>query len=611
MPSKIISPILSELNQVYLRHKGNFSGFLANYIPELSQADPNHFGICLATVDGMVYEMGFTRVEFSIQSISKVFTYGLALSDHGPEKILKHVGVEPSGDAFNSIVFDERTNRPFNPMVNAGAIVTTALIKGQNLKERCRRIVDLLGKFAGRQLQVDQKVYHSEKSTGHRNRAIAYLELNSKMIEEPIEDHLDVYFQQCSVLVNAHDLAIMAATLANQGINPLTGERVEKPENICRILSVMQSCGMYDFSGEWIFRVGLPAKSGISGGIIAVVPGYMGIGIYSPLINASGNSERGVRVCEDLSKNFNLHMFAVHPPLRSVIRRRYSGAEVQSKRQRNMHEKMILNAVGANIHVYELQGDLFFSSIEQLCRHFSHPTEELRFVIIDGMHVGRIDCSVSPILNTLKEMLKEKNIHLFIAGATSSLYEALSKESSWGTGDFFETTEQALEYCENDLIASHDPHHQRKEKLPLKELDIAENLTKEEIEVLKSLVTEVSYHSGDVIIREGDNAEELFILAEGVAGIHICLKHDPKIYRRVGAISSGITFGEVGLFYGGKRTAKILAEEHCVCYVLRIADFEKLAIQHPGVHAKLLINVGRVLSDRLRQANDEICILSN
>lgn len=613
MAKNNISPILTELNRIYLNHKDEFSGFVANYIPELSKADPSHFGICLATADGMVYEVGDTHQEFSIQSISKVFTYGLALSDRSPKEILNYVGVEPSGDAFNSIIFDERSNRPFNPMVNTGAIAITALIKGQNSEERFQRIISMLGKFAGHPLNVDQQVFLSEKSTGHRNRAIAYLELNSKMIEEPIEEHLDTYFKQCSVLVNAYDLALMAATLANYGINPLTGEQAETPENVRCILSVMQSCGMYDFSGEWIFRVGLPAKSGVSGGIIAVVPGFMGIGIYSPLINDYGNSERGVRVCEDLSANFNLHMFAIHPPLRSVILRSYSGLEVQSKRQRNIHEKEILEKVGASIHVYELQGDLFFSSIEQLCRKFSSPNKDLRFVVIDGMHVGRVGSGVSLILNSLKEMLSAKDIYLFVAGKASLFYEALSKESAWAAKDFFETIEQALEWCENNLIALHEPlpFHKRKGKLALEEIDITLNLNIVELDVLKSIVTEISYESGDVIIREGDNAEELFMLAEGVAGVYICVEHEANKYKRIEAISSGITFGEIGLFYGGKRTAKVLAEEPSVCYVLQIAKFEELAIQHPSIYTKLLINVGRVLSDRLREAIDEIRVFSN
>lgn len=610
MTSTPLSPILAELNRIYLRHKDNFLGSLADYIPELSKADPKLFGICLATVDGMVYEIGHTREEFSIQSISKVFTYGLALSDCGSAEVSKCVGLEPSGDAFNSITFDSRSNRAFNPMVNTGAIATTALIKGKSSEERFQRIIRMLEKFAARPLKMDEQVYLSEKATGHLNRAIAYLELNSGMIKEPIEEHLDLYFRQCSLLVNAHDLAIMAATLANYGVNPLTGEQAEKPEHIRCILSVMQSCGMYNFSGEWMFRIGLPSKSGVSGGIIAVVPGFMGIGIYSPLIDASGNSERGGHVCEDLSKNFNLHAFAIHPPLRSVILRSYSGLEVQSKRQRNTHEKMILDKMGAAIHTYQLQGDLFFSSVEQLCRKFLSPCQGLRFVILDGMHVGRVDSSVSPILNSLKEMLHSKNMRLLISGRASALYATLSGEGTWAVEDFFETLDQALEWCENALITLHDPSHRKKDTLLLKEIDITVNLYPEELGVLKSILKEVFYAAGEVIIQEGVEAKTLFMLAKGVAGIYLCLEPLANSYKRVGAISSGITFGEVGLFCGGKRTARVLAEEPCICYVLEIAHFEKLASAHPAIYAKLLINVGGVLSDRLRQANEEIRVLS-
>jgi glutaminase len=186
------SPILALMAELHRRYASDGRGAVANYIPELAKADPDHFGICLATIDGQVYEVGDTRQPFTIQSISKPFVYGLALEDRGAEAVLARVGVEPSGEAFNSIVFDERSNRPFNPMVNAGAIATTALIHGAGHGERLSRMLDMFARFTGRPAEIDEKVYSSEKSTGHRNRAIAYLELNAGMIEEPVDDHLDL-----------------------------------------------------------------------------------------------------------------------------------------------------------------------------------------------------------------------------------------------------------------------------------------------------------------------------------------------------------------------------------------------------------------------------------
>ncbi|MFO1119020.1 MAG: glutaminase A [Rhodospirillales bacterium] len=288
------SPILAVLHQLHERYRRDESGAVASYIPELANADPALFGIALATADGHVYETGDTQHPFTIQSVSKPFVYGLALAEHGRAFVLSKVGVEPSGEAFNSIVFDERGNRPFNPMVNAGAIATTALIGGDGLDERFARIHGLLCRFAGRRLAIDEAVFHSERQTGHRNRAIAWLERHFGMIDDRIDEHLDLYFRQCAILVTARDLAVMAATLANAGGNPLTCEAVLEPSCVRDVLSVMHSCGMYDYAGEWSFSVGLPAKSGVGGGIIATLPGQFGIGTFSPRLDERGNSCRGI-----------------------------------------------------------------------------------------------------------------------------------------------------------------------------------------------------------------------------------------------------------------------------------------------------------------------------
>ena len=269
-------PVWQYLQTLHDKHKANRTGRLANYIPELDRVDPDQFGISFVTMDGYIYEAGDANALFTIQSVSKAIIYALALEDHGREEVLRKIGVEPSGEAFNSIVFDEKNNRPFNPMVNAGAIASTALVKGASHAERLERILDMFQNFAGRRLTMDEAVYRSESSTGHRNRAIAFLELNSGMIGGNVEDHLDLYFRQCSLLVNTVDLAIIGATLANGGVNPLTGERAVAAEHIRSVLSVMNTCGMYDYAGGWQFDVGLPAKSGVGGGISAVLPGHLG-----------------------------------------------------------------------------------------------------------------------------------------------------------------------------------------------------------------------------------------------------------------------------------------------------------------------------------------------
>jgi glutaminase len=310
----VASPFRTYLNELYEKYCTLNDGTVADYIPELTLADPNWFGICAVTVDGQVYEVGNCDQTFTIQSISKAFVYGLALEDHGRDYVNSKVSVEPTGEAFNAIVLDEATNRPYNPMVNAGAIATSDLIKGQNSTERLKRILDMFKRYTGCEPDIDVPVFLSEKSTGNRNRAIAYLMLNFGMVSDKIEETLDLYFQQCSILVNAKDLGMMAATLANGGVNPVTGERAIDERYVQDVISVMLTCGMYDSSGEWAYRVGMPAKSGVGGGITAVAPGKLGIGTFSPPLDAKGNSVRGIKVCEDLSRDFGLHLFNVAKP---------------------------------------------------------------------------------------------------------------------------------------------------------------------------------------------------------------------------------------------------------------------------------------------------------
>ncbi|ABW25424.1 glutaminase A [Acaryochloris marina] len=299
--------LLESFHQTY--HQQD-AGQLACYIPELCKADPNWFAISIVTTDGQTFQVGNCQQTFTIQSISKVFVYGMALADHGQDALLAKVGVEPTGDPFNSLIrLDEDSKRPDNPMINAGAIATTSLIRGNGPTDRLNRLLEMFRRYVGHEVFIDMPVFMSERDTGHRNRAIAHLMLNFGMIDKNIDEALDLYFQQCSVLVNCHDLAVMAATLAHKGINPITQERAVESGYVKDILSVMYTCGMYDFAGEWAYKVGLPAKSGVSGGIMAVVPNRAGIAVFSPLLDEYGNSIRGRRVLEALSQKLGLHLF--------------------------------------------------------------------------------------------------------------------------------------------------------------------------------------------------------------------------------------------------------------------------------------------------------------
>ncbi|MBI4164265.1 MAG: glutaminase A [Acidobacteria bacterium] len=303
------SQIQDVVNSVYEKYAGLNEGEVATYIPELSKANPHHFGISIVSTDGVVCSAGNYEQEFTIQSICKPFAFLLALEGHGREGTLARVGVEPSGDAFNSIELDPKTLRPYNPMINAGAIAIASLIKQNPPEAGVRAFVERMGKAAGRSLRIDQDVLASETFTGHRNRAIAYLMLNWGVIEGEVEQILFQYFSQCSLLVNCRDLAMLGATLANMGSNPVTGQRVFDFQYVKDVLTVMFTCGLYDHAGEWAYHVGIPAKSGVSGGIVAVVNRQLGIAVYSPRVDAKGNSVRGIAACRELASQLGLHAF--------------------------------------------------------------------------------------------------------------------------------------------------------------------------------------------------------------------------------------------------------------------------------------------------------------
>jgi len=299
------------LARIHARTKGNVDGHCYNIAPDVFPVDPDAHAICITTVDGRRFTAGDHDAAFLIQSISKVFIYGLALEDYGREAVLQNVDVEPSGNAYDAIIrLEQRSKRPHNPMVNAGGIATTALIKGQGPAQRLDRILHMYRRYMGHEAHIDMRTYLAETRSGDRNKAIAYLLRHFGMLENEVDDALGLYLQQCSAVINCADLSLMAATLANGGLNPLTGQRAIAEDYVGDLLTVMYTCGMYDFAGEWSYRIGLPAKSGVGGGILAVVPGKMGIAVYSPRLDQRGNSIAGIKALEAVSAELDLHIFS-------------------------------------------------------------------------------------------------------------------------------------------------------------------------------------------------------------------------------------------------------------------------------------------------------------
>ena len=287
------------------------NGKVASYIPELAKSNPSDLGVYLITLDGQEYYAGDYNKKFTMQSISKILSLMLSLIDNG-EAVFEKIGMEPTGDSFNSIVNLElkSIHKPFNPMINAGAIATTSMIKGSSTDEKIKKILDLAKKLSNNpNIKINEDVYMSEKITGDRNRSLAYFMKGYNVIEGAVDDVLDVYFKQCSIEVTCRDIANMGCVLANDGISTRTGERIVSKQ-ICRIVkTIMSTCGLYDASGEFAVHIGIPAKSGVGGGILASVPHKMGIGVYGPSLDEKGNSIAGIQILKELSGKLDLNIY--------------------------------------------------------------------------------------------------------------------------------------------------------------------------------------------------------------------------------------------------------------------------------------------------------------
>jgi glutaminase len=306
--------IQAALDAAHEKYRGLQEGKNADYIPALAKVDPGLYGIALVTTDGRVYTAGDVVSEVSIQSISKVFTMAKVIEEQGPDAIANNMGVDATGQVFNSIVAVEQyRGAEMNAMVNAGAITATSMVSGASRDEIWNKIVGYYGEFAGRTLAVNEEVFASEAATNQRNQAIARLMYAYGHIEANPDQATDIYTEQCSVSVNARDLATMAATLANGGTNPVTGRAVMQAGNVPRVLAVMATAGLYDDSGKWLYATGLPAKSGVGGGIIAVSPGQFGIAVVSPPLDAAGNSVRAQKAIADISNTLGGNPYAVTP----------------------------------------------------------------------------------------------------------------------------------------------------------------------------------------------------------------------------------------------------------------------------------------------------------
>jgi glutaminase len=561
-------PLDRVLADLRARFQPTTDGEVASYIPELAKADPNLFGIALTTMDGFGYEAGAASTAFTIQSISKPFVYALALADRGVDLVTSKVGVEPTGDVFNAITLEPGTGRPLNPMVNAGAILTSSLVDGATAANRFERIRAWLSAFAGRELGVDDAVFRSEQRTGDRNRAIAYLMRNSGALSGDVDEICSTYFKQCAVLVTCADLAVMAATLAAGGVNPLTRRRVLSDELVGRVLTVMMTCGMYDNAGQWMLRVGVPAKSGVAGGICAVLPGQFGIATFSPPLDAAGNSVRGVLACHELSERFGLHLLRTPGVPPHPVRITYREEVVSSKRVRSARQRGLLTEKGAQIVVHELQGDLAFATTERLVRTVRAGLAGVRWLILDLRRVGRIDEPALPLLRRLVDELAELKVTIIFADPKGvSGVEKLLRDD-WTT-ERVRDTELALEWAEEALLNAYELHTlSPTARMPFGGQELLAELGKDQVAALKALTETQFYGKGDIVFREGDPADALYFVTRGLVNVETETAGGRRRVR-LNTVGAGGAFGELSLVDGGTRTSRIIVAEPLECEVLK------------------------------------------
>ena len=610
MPASTQASAIQELlHELHQRLAMGSDGAVADYIPELAKASPDDFGIVVAMADGRIYEVGDSGKLFTIQSISKPFAYGLALQKLSLAYMQKKVGVEPSGEAFNAISLDSRTGIPRNPMINAGAIATSAQIQrfaGDNAEAI---LLDYFSQLAGRPLDIDLEVYASERDTGHRNRAISHLLRNFDVIEGEVEPGLDLYFRQCSIRVSCRDLGIMAATLACQGRNPVTGARPLDPGTTVQVLSLMGTCGMYDYAGQWLHDVGMPAKSGVGGGVLAVVPGRFGIATYSPPLDSFGNSVRGVAACKELSKRLDLHLYNQSPHGKSSIRRSYSGHHCQSRRWRPNAEAVRLRDHGEALRIFHAQGVLDFAATEQLLANFEQLLDSVRVILLDLHQVQELPPQSLVMLVDALTLLGHKGIAVVLSRAQHlNLGSGPSRLDDLPHVHHQEELDLALELAESLLLQAIAPD------LSVAEASsslVLQQLEPDHLSRVEALLEPLPVAAGERVIRRGDDGDTLYFVDRGRFTTAVNLQMGAGDIRRirVATVTAGMCFGEIAFLSGEPRTADVVADEDSHCRVLSRRDFERLRSEHPDTAIILLLALSSELSWRLGRTTRQLIAL--
>ncbi len=607
----MLSPVQSYLESLHQELAGLREGAVATYIPELARVDPDAFGICLVTMDGVCYSVGDADRPFTIQSLSKPFVYAAALADRGREAVSRRIGVEPSGDAFNSISLDPQTGAPFNPMINAGAIAAAGLVAGEDAAAQWRRIEGALAAFIGRDVQVDEAVYRSESETGHRNRAIAWMLKNFGIIDGDPMAVLENYFRQCSILATCRDIAYMAATLANDGVNTLTGARALPSEQVERVLSVMATCGMYNFAGSWMYEVGMPAKSGVGGGIVAVLPGRFGIGVFAPRLDDRGNSVRGIEACKRLSRDFGLNLFrATHDP-GMALGRIYTGADAPSRRQPAIDMRAYLRDRAHRIKFLSLHGFLAVDGVEFVIRRMQSLAPEAHSFVLDLHRVDGLSESAARLLNQARLGFAAEGVAVVCTRIHNRAAISAPLRRAIGRGDrgflSFEDNDLAAEWCENRLLE--DAERSAGAAASLADAALLRGLPAALLKEVEGVSRTLRFAAGEQILRSGETGERLIFFIE-TGHVSILVPLADGAHQRIATLAPGMVFGEMVLLGHATRSASVYADVDVSCRVFDAADLERISEREPQLRITLLENIARDLANSLRRATQWIAALA-
>lgn len=504
------SPITAYLNELHADIATLRDGVPYPVRPKRARIDPDDFGIALATVDGYVYTVGTTAKEFSLQSISKPLTYGLAISDAGTAAVDAKVDLEPSGDPFNEISLDPLTGRPANAMINAGALAVVSMIKGSGGRSAIQRIDEMYATFAGRALRRSARVLQAELRHSDRNHALAYLLSSVGIIETDPTAVLENYLRQCAVQVTCRDLAMIAATLANGGTNPVSGSQALPLEAVERVLSVMMTSGMYDDAGDWVSNVGMPAKSGVGGGIVAVLPGQAGLAVYSPPLDPHGNSVRGVAACRRISRDMEMHFVRAARMGRSAIRARYTIDHAPSTIRRGSEAQEVLTTHGHRVMVIELAGDLFFAGTESVVREVSRLAAEIQVVVLDVRRLDEVSDVALRMLQSLGAELSGDQRRLVLVDPDEIVAAAFSTTPVPN----LDTRDRAIAWCESWLLVQYGPPP-RPGLVPVVDSPVLDLLDAEAATALAARMQRRSYADGEVIRRVGQRFGGIYFILSG------------------------------------------------------------------------------------------------